>query len=253
MGIADRGRRNRWPAVAFCFLAVSAFGTAFAQTDPSVPPVQIDNCAPIIRRPDPFASNVPTFMGIPIASTSTGMRITFVNQSRQVAKLVNFAVQSNGSRFIIRDVGTFSPGISIVHEYRNGAGQGFVLPAFIAPNVTCRVSMVEFADGSVWRRGHPPIAAAPAAPPTPTRRLAVTPARLDLDLGSEAALFFVQSTGTVAGLKETNDCAGIASVYVGATGDSAATFSVKPLRAGSCHAHVIDETGATVSVPVTVH
>ncbi|MBC5802546.1 MAG: hypothetical protein GIX03_05990 [Candidatus Eremiobacteraeota bacterium] len=77
--------------------------------------------------------------------------------------LVNFAVDSNGDHFVIGDVGTFSPGVSIKHEYRNGSGQAFVLPQFIAPRVTCCVVSVTFTDGTVWQRGQQ-TSTAPNAP-----------------------------------------------------------------------------------------
>jgi hypothetical protein len=218
-------------------------------------PVSINSCAPQLR-PNASPSSPPTFMGIPIGSltsTSVGMRIVFVNNGPQVAKLVNFAVDSNGNQFVVRDVGTFSPGVEIDHQYNNGAGQGFVLPSFIAPNVTCRVASVEFADGTMWRRGQPPNvvphAIASAGPPG----LSVTPAQLTLNSRSESALFMVQASTRVADLKETDNCTGIASVFVGAVADRAASYYVRPIAPGSCAAHVIDEDGATASIPIVVH
>jgi hypothetical protein len=214
-------------------------------------PVTIGSCGPILE-PTAYATEPPSFMGIPIGSltqTSAGMAISFVNASNKVATLVNFAVDSNGNHFVIRDVGTFSPGVTINHEYRNGGGQAFILPAFISPRVSCRVSSVEFADGTSWRKGQPP--ANDAAPVS--RGLTATPAQVTLDGHSEAAIFMVQSSGNVAGLQQTNNCSGIAAVFVGTAGDTAVTYSVRPIAPGRCAAHVIDEYGHTVSIPITVN
>ena len=219
------------------------------------PPVTIDTCAPLLT-PNASASSAPSFMGISLSSvtsTSTGMHIVFVNDSHQVAKLVNFEVVSNGNRFIVRDVGTFSPGVSIDHQYRNGAGQGFILPSFIAPNVTCSIASVEFADGTLWRPGQPPNLVPNAIASPAQTGLSVSPNQLTLSSRSEAALFFVQSDTRVADLKETDNCAGVATIFVGASGDRAASYYVRPIAAGTCAAHMINETGATVSIPIIVH
>jgi hypothetical protein len=217
-------------------------------------PISIDRCAPLLQ-PSAAPSSQPSFMGIPIGpvtATSTGMRITFVNDSGKVAKLVNFAVDSNGNQFVIRDVGTFSPGVQIDHQYRNGAGQGFILPAFIAPNVKCSVASVEFADGTLWRHGDAPNTvpvAIASAPPG----LTVAPATLTLDSRSESALFLVQAPARLADIKETDNCAGIASVFVGATADREVSYYVRPIAPGTCAAHVIDENGSTASIPIVIH
>ena len=230
-----------------------AAAPAAGQTAPMAP-VQINACAPLLN-PNAAPSTAPSFMGIPIGavtSTSTGMRIDFVNTSDKVAKLVNIAVDSNGNEFIIRDVGTFSPNVEINHQYRNGAGQGFILPAFIAPHVTCRIASVEFADGTLWRHGQAPNVV-PLIPPSPAvSGLSVAPAQLALNTHSESALFLVQSSARVANLKETDNCDGIASVFVAAVADRGASYYVRPIAAGTCAAHVIDENGATASIPITV-
>jgi hypothetical protein len=237
--------------VALCAATLGAWvANSSVAEAASPPPVTINSCAPIISAPNPLITPGPSFMGMPLASTSNGMSIKFVNESKVVAKLVNFAVESNGSHFVIRDVGTFSPGISIDHQFNNGSGQAFLLPSFIAPNVTCRVASVEFADGTVWRRGQ--TAALEPPPPSP-HGLIATPARLTLDRQTEAKIFFVQSPARVAGFKETDNCSGIAAVNVGTAGDAAVTYSVRPLGPGTCTAHVINEDGTTVSVPITVH
>jgi hypothetical protein len=231
-------------------LAGAAFGASSAQSG-AAPPVTINSCAPIIHsftQPSPM----PVIAGIPLAQSSSGIAIDFINNADKVANLVNFAVDSNGQRFVIRDVGKFSPGISINHTYRNGAGQAFVLPQFIAPDVTCHVASVRFVDGSVWRPGQPAQPSGPA-PAAGTRSLSASPPRLDIDASTESELFLVSSSKRVAAFKETDTCAGIATVFVAATGESSATYSVKPIAPGSCTAHVTDEDGEALSFPIVVH
>lgn len=239
---------------AIVFLTLAASSTAAAQSG-SAPPVTIDRCAPILNNSFTQPSPMPIIAGLPLAQTSSGMKISFVNIANKVANLVNFAINSNGQRFIIRDVGTFSPGISIDHTYHSGAGQAFVLPQFIAPNVTCHVASVRFVDGSVWRPGQPLQPAQGFAPPATAAgtSLSASPPQLSIDGATESELFLVSSRKRVAAFKETDTCAGIANVFVAATGESSATYSVKPIAPGSCTAHITDEDGDALSYPIVVH
>ncbi|MBV8671722.1 MAG: hypothetical protein JO098_08110 [Candidatus Eremiobacteraeota bacterium] len=241
-------------AIAAMFAWLPAAGNTQTTAAPVVPPagssapVTINSCGPIIN--DKNATT--NILGVPVpASMSSGIQIEFVNNGGAAATLVNFAVDSAGDHFVIRDVGTFSPGISIKHQFRNGQGQAFVLPAFIAPNVTCHVASVQFSDGSVWRPGQAPAAAAQAGAPAHTN-LQASPARVSVDMASDFELFFVQSNDHVTAFKEIDDCAKVAAVALAISGDSTATFRVKPLAPGSCTAHVIDENGNTLAVPITV-
>ncbi len=188
--------------------------------------------------------------GIPLTSSSSGIQIQFTNESTKTANLINFAVDSNGDSFLIRDVGTFSPGIEIKHRYSNGAGQAFVLPQFIAPKLSCSVQSVRFSDGTVWRRGDTAISQPAAASGNP---LTATPANVQIDRTAAVRLFMISSSEKVAAFSERSTCDGIALVTLSASGEAAATYTVKPIAPGSCSATIRDEAGNTVSVPITVH
>jgi hypothetical protein len=110
---------------------------------------------------------------------------------------------------------------------------------------------VTFADGSVWRKGQPAQATTPPAPGSGPP-LTASPSSLTVDAATNSALFLVSSSARVAAFKETDDCAKVASVYVAATSDASATFSVKPLAPGSCTAHITDEAGNAIAVPISV-
>lgn len=234
-------------AVAGAFVGLASASTARAD---SAPPVTINSCGPIIDK-----NQQQTYFGVSVpVSTSSGIAIEFVNESKQPATLVNFAVDSSGDHFVIRDVGKFSPGVSIKHQYRNGQGQSFVLPAFISPKITCHVASVEFADGTVWRKGQSSTGTTQPVSTTAqsSSTLTASPARLNIEGVTNAALFLVSSPERVASFKETDNCANVASIFVAATADASATYSVKPIAAGSCTASVKDESGNTVTVPIVV-
>jgi len=220
-----------------------------AQQTPSASPVTINSCGPDLSS----SSNAPSVAGIPLTSTSSGMKIEFVNDSTKVATLVNFDVDSNGTQFVIRDVGTFSPNVSIVHRFRNGSGQAFVLPSFIAPSVTCQVASVRFADGTVWTKGQPANTTTPATSAGSAAKISASPSRVELDRSTESDLFLVSSNERVTAFKETDNCEGVAGVFVAATGQATATYSVKPLGPGSCTAQIRDEAGNSLSVPIIIH
>src|SRR5579883_2636673 len=172
-------------------------------------PVTINRCEPILRSPSPQESpSSNPLSGLLQPSTSAGMRIEFTNESNKTATLVNFDVNSNGEHFVIRDVGTFSPGVSINHSYSNGKGQAFVLPAFIAPHVTCRVASVRFSDRTVWP---PPAPAVTEEVPSAETALWANPATLVLSTNDDSALIMISSSARVAGFKETDDCDHVAS------------------------------------------
>ena len=237
-------------AAVFLSLAARTAASGIVVADAPVPPVTINSCGPILDK-----TSQPTIAGIPVpAQSSTGIEIEFVNETSQAATLVNFDVQSGGDQFVIRDVGTFSPGVSIKHKYRNGAGQAFILPEFIAPKISCSVDSVTFADGSVWRKGQPAATPQPSGSASPgSSALTATPSSLSMDAATGSALFLVLSSAHEAAFKETDNCAKVASVFVSATSDASATFSVKPVAAGSCTAHITDQAGNTVDVPIAVH
>jgi hypothetical protein len=220
-----------------------AFPIAAAPQTAVSPPVTINACGPMLAN-----GNTQNLFGVPVASTSSGIKIQFTNESGKTANLINFLVNSNGDQFVIRDVGTFSSGVEVTHRYTNGAGQAFVLPQFVAPKIDCSVQSVTFTDGSVWRRGQME-APAPAAAANP---LTVTPQSISLERNAESHLFMVLSSAKVAALSERDTCQGIASITLAASGEAAATFTVKPVSAGTCSAVVHDQAGNTVMVPITV-
>ncbi len=216
----------------------------------AAPPITINSCGPILNN-----NSSTTIAGIPIpASTSNGIEIEFVNESTKTATLINFAVHSSGDHFVIRDVGTFSPGVSIKHQFKNGQGQAFVLPAFISPNVTCHVTSAKFSDGSLWEQGEPPTTTQPVVEkPSPGNpALSVSPTQLTIGREEESQLFLVTSTAKVAAFKESDNCGKIANILVAVTADSSATYQVKPLAAGSCSARVADDQGNAVTVPIVI-
>jgi hypothetical protein len=228
------------------YLLVLAFALPLIGAAPALDstshPIQINSCAPQL------GSGTQSLFGIPVASTSSGIQIQFTNESSKTANLINFAVDSNGETFVMRDVGTFSPGVEITHRYRNGEGQAFVLPSLISPKIKCHVDSVRFADGTVWRRGdnRKSVDTVPAT-------LSVAPSGpVTLAVNGEARLFLVQSSGTVAAFSERDACSGIAKVSLAAAGENSATYSVAPVGRGSCTVNVTEESGPTISVPVNV-
>jgi hypothetical protein len=68
------------------------------------------------------------------------LRISFVNRANLPATDVAFLVQDGGRRAIVHDVGTFSPGISIMHQFVNWN---------FSSSASVTVSSIRYADGSV--------------------------------------------------------------------------------------------------------
>lgn len=221
-----------------------------AQSSPSmgiVAPIIINSCTPELQN-----NNGQSIAGIQLTQSSSGVKIQFTNESSKTVNLVNFTVNSNGTSFVIRDVGTFSPGVEVTHRYRNGAGQSFVLPAFIAPQLRCGVDSVHFTDGTVWEPGAAAEAATPEPSTGPSGLMNVTPSRVDAPVKAGLQYFMVSTGAKVAGFAQRDSCAGLADITLVATGRSSATYSVKPLARGSCTATVQDQDGHSLTVPITI-
>ncbi len=88
--------------------------------------------------------------------TAPTLGIDYVNTSAQTAKMVDFGLVARGDLVAeVRDVGTFTTGAEIKHEFG------------LSPNVfpistglpRCIPLLVEFTDGRVWENPHRPHAA----------------------------------------------------------------------------------------------
>jgi hypothetical protein len=77
---------------------------------------------------------------------ATDVSVKFVNTGNVAAKVVKFSVNAGQSTQTIVDKGTFTAGAQIRHDFA-------IADHIDAPNATCNVTEVTFADGSVWRAG----------------------------------------------------------------------------------------------------
>jgi len=241
--------------IAASALVASVFGVAPSAAQTTVPPpVTIESCSPLASQrdlssaPGSTFSPAPSLISLPSSAgtLSDGMSVTFVNHAGKVARLVDVIVEAPQTHFVIHDAGTFSPNVSITNTFRSGAANGNVLPPFISQAVRCRVGVVEFADGSLWRYGqNVPAASGPY-------HLIATPDRIRLEAGAEASLFIVVAPGPAAGFRETDTCNGVADVNVGAAGEAQITYSVRPVGLGSCVARVTSQNGSSLSIPIVV-
>jgi hypothetical protein len=229
----------RTPALFAIILLFAGAATRAQEPDTQAAPVTINACEPKV-----YTTNGPSVAGVSLTGTSSGIQIQFTNTSPKTANLVNFAVDSNGTSFVIRDVGTFSPNVEITHGYRNGSGQSYVLPSFIAPNVKCSVQSVHFTDGSIW----------PEQPQTlgPSGLMSSSPTRVEMK-STETSYFMISTREQVAGFSERDNCKGIAAVTTVASGGSSSTYGVQGVSLGSCTATIQDEDGHILTVPITVH
>jgi hypothetical protein len=234
-------------------LVTGARSTPALGAQPAVPPpVTIETCSPLasqrdVGTPGSTFSPAPTLIGVPSGPTlSDGMSVTFVNHDTKVARLVDVVVEGPQTHFVLRDAGTFSPNVSITNTFRSDPGAGNLLPSSISPAVRCRVSVVEFADGSMWRYGQ----VVPAA--SGPYHLVAAPDRVRLDVGAEDSLFLVTAPAAAAGFHETDTCTGIADVTIAAAGEAQVSYSVRPIARGSCVARVTSENGSSLSIPIIV-
>ena len=93
------------------------------------------------------------YRGSILVGVVDGVRIEYTNESNHTANLIDFLVQAGQRSVLIRDEGTFSPGIEIIHKFRKQTGAAIYSPLFSHPKITCRAEEVHFTDGSTWRYG----------------------------------------------------------------------------------------------------
>ena len=79
--------------------------------------------------------------------TNGNYEIDFINRDRRTIDRIVFEVHLGSGTIPIRDVGSFTPGIRIVHRYPNRGGQ-VILAA--NPTLFCEVRSVPFTDGTEW-------------------------------------------------------------------------------------------------------
>jgi hypothetical protein len=81
--------------------------------------------------------------------TST-VEILFHDTGAVAAHVVGFDVNwGDGNVQTIRDVGTFSPGVTIAHKFQHADPETYS-PLFAHAPVTCHVQSVQLANGSAW-------------------------------------------------------------------------------------------------------
>jgi len=120
----------------------------------TVSPIQIDNCR--------LDYEVGGLFGV-LGKTTGALMIKFTNESDREIILARFAVDIAGKDVSIRDVGKFSPGITVDHKFKDYAGNiQFVFSR--QPQPTCAVTFVKYADGTIWGQAVEP---APESMPTP--------------------------------------------------------------------------------------
>lgn len=141
-------------AVAFAVVAAPA-GAQVRQTPGSQ--VTVETCYPHRHTPgqrhgwiDPYGN----YRDSTLFRIDDGfLAIDFRNDGPVAAKEVDFGLVARGSLVAVaKDVGTFSPGVTIRHE--------FAISREVFPLGTqfpyCAVLRIKFADGTSWRNPNPP-------------------------------------------------------------------------------------------------
>ena len=130
-------------AVTIISFTVTAFGQSLSvpNTSNSLPtgsPVQIEDCTTGGE-------------GGSLLTASNGrFRIVFTNEGVVRADLLKFRINYGSENFLIRDKGSFAPGVTVTHVFRSRGGTVYSSPLFSPAKVSCTVEAAHFVDGSEW-------------------------------------------------------------------------------------------------------
>lgn len=116
-------------------------GNAAPQTGSHGPPIAVNDCSFSYGDQNAVLKNV------------NGIRIEFTDESAKTADLVTFSTTSPLGDATVRDVGTFTPGTEIRHNFRQYTSSNVWAP--VNPPLNCAVEAVHFTDGTVWQQGAP--------------------------------------------------------------------------------------------------
>ena len=226
-----------------CVSADPTIAVPVTPTGAAGPPIEIDECKLL-------------YSGNDVAGVSSGVYVKFTNDSTLTADLVNFKVTAGSESGMIRDVGTFTPGIEITHQFREGSGHMMFSPLLSHVSLDCSVAAVHFKNGSVWQAS----SVKPAAPsPAP---VAIVPSR-SIDYAPESLSFagrgsqydryvsLYDATGLGA-VHRSGSCAGIVSVRTVDVSRRSVALRVSPIASGRCSIVLADAANNSIEIPVAV-
>lgn len=226
-----------------CVAADPTIAVPVTPTGAAGPPIEIDECKLL-------------YSGNDVAGVSSGVYVKFTNDSTLTADLINFKVVAGGESGMIRDVGTFTPGIEITHQYREGSGHMMFSPLLSHVSLDCSVAAVHFKNGSVWQASS---VKPPAPAPTP---ISVEPSRA-FDYAPQALSFagigeqydryvsLYDATG-IGAVRESGSCAGVVQLHTVGVSRRGAALRVTPVSSGRCSIVLADAANHAVEIPVAV-
>jgi PDZ domain len=138
----------RLTAASAVIVSAALIGPALAQTPLGVPntgnlpptgsPVQIEDCSS------------GTSGGALVSVSDRSFKVVFTNEGKVTADLVQFQIDYGDQRLAIRDVGTFTPGITITHQFKGRGNNVYSSPLLAPATFVCTVSAAHFTDGTLW-------------------------------------------------------------------------------------------------------
>ena len=207
------------------------------------PPIEIDECKLL-------------YSGNDVAGESAGVYLKFTNDSTLTADLINFKVVAGSESGMIRDVGTFTPGIEITHHYREGSGHLMFSPLLSHVALDCSVASVHFKNGTVWQAAS---VKPPAPSPTPVDLASPRPIDYAPDsltfagLGSQFDRYvsLYDATG-IGAVHQSGTCTGIVSVRAVDVSRRSAALRVSPIASGRCSMVLADAANNSIESPISV-
>ncbi|MGH7708858.1 MAG: hypothetical protein ACREM8_02965 [Vulcanimicrobiaceae bacterium] len=133
-------------AIALCFAMAPARADSpptltvpnTSNVPPGGSPIEIESCTPR------------TTGGLLVSQSDGNFNVVFTNEGAVAADLVRFQIDYGSERLFIRDVGHFSPGVTVTHVFRRRGGNVVSSPLFGGTSFSCTVAAAHFVNGSEW-------------------------------------------------------------------------------------------------------
>ena len=209
-----------------------------SSASPGGSPIEIDDCTAGMSE------------GLLISRSNGSFKIVFTNEGAVVADLVRFQINFGSESIFIRDVGKYSPGVTITHVYKRRGGNVVSSPLLKPAALTCSLIAAHFVDGTEWTPPTEGSAPANVAPPQAIGNGFIAVQLEQTTKGVTVKFALPGGPAQKAGITQGDVIEAVDGQRVATINEAVTMLSASP--AGTVLQISISRAGTKIVVPVTV-